>query len=205
MLHGRLGSLPHQVLLLPAAAVYAFTQQPLSLFEWLRSPWENLDGHNEELWLNLFLGYMIKDLVSMPLTMSMLTFWVHHVASGIIAMTCLFHSPPCIFIVGGTLCELGSATQSYFYLSGLHRYSAAYWIHSIGMTVTNLGSVALVAFFMFGQTLTPFPARAFFSLVSLLMFSGRQMFCANNLRDSVEQSKSGGGVGVDKKEMAKGD
>ena len=176
------------MLLLPYAAALAYTNQPRGFLEWLTSSWEEHgDGFWEELWLMIFLGYMMKDIVSMSMTLPMLPFWVHHVASIVIAMTFLFLSPPCIFIVGGTLCELGSGTQSMFYLAEpKSTRSLILWVHAIGMSASNIGSVILLGVFVFGQDFTPLPAKAFFAVVSLLMFMGRQLFCISNVQGAMK-------------------
>lgn len=188
----RAASLPHQLVLLPFVSWFAVMSQPRPFLDWLAQSWDGLgDGYLEMLWLYVFLGYMIKDVIFMELTLPMLPFWVHHVASIVISSTFLFFSPPGIFIVGGTLCEVGSATQSIFYLVGPKSIrSVSLWVHALGMSASNIGSVLLLKLFVFGQTHTPLPARLFFGFVSLLMFIGRQFFCVANVQGVMKLANS---------------
>ena len=180
-----LASLPFQTALLPALWLWAFYSQELPLLEWILAGWDTAGASSavdlRRLWLCVFFGYIAKDCV----LYKCMTFiyWLHHFVCFAITLGYLYLDPPCVFVTGAMLCELGSASQSFYYVADTSpTYGRfAWWNHCILMTASNVASVALVVLLML-QHEHPLGSRLTFSIVTVILMEERQRACIANLR-----------------------
>ena len=164
--------LPFQILILPFFAIWGYMSQKHSFNTWILSRWSNLNKRKgivpEVLYLYIIHGYLFKDcFVGMYRN-----YWIHHALCWICIWSFLYVDTAPVFIIGSMLLELGSSTQTIFYLYQDSPWSL--WLHVIAMTLSNAGAAYLVVFVYIKNGLGRIETRIFLGFVTMCLLAARQ-------------------------------
>jgi hypothetical protein len=172
-----------QIGVLQYFAIVAWFQKPayVSTEEWLFTPWSDslekgFDRKLEVHWFCVFIAYMVKDCFA-PME---LEFLIHHGVSIALSLFFLMDiNTPAIFMLGSCTMEIGSSSQTLFYLFPKSKFVKT--LHFLGMTLSNSASYWLIYMFLDNSK-----GLSMFSSVLLTvavggLATGRQLLCFKNV------------------------
>lgn len=138
----------------------------------------------ETLFMYCFFGFLAKDFI---VKMNPIYF-VHHAVCALAIMLWLFWPAPLPIgaaVAGCTIFELGSLSQTVFYLRGIEAW--AEYFHFFLMSASNIAGVLChgVVLWFFLPT-TPILMRVLASAISVGLASSRQLYCHENCKRLLE-------------------